>query len=400
MNETKQESQLLADAKNIHQELIAWRRHLHQHPELGFEENDTSLFVQERLRQLGIEFQSGIGRTGVVGLIKGDEPGPTVALRADMDALPIQDAKNVPYASKIEGKAHLCGHDAHTTILLGAATLLTKNKPKKGQVKLIFQPAEEGFGGANEMIKDGVLKNPDVEIISGLHVHHTAETGFTTVCPGLSSAATDMFNLTIHGKGGHAAHPHLSVDSIAVTSEVVSALQQIVSRQVDPIAPLVITIGKIEGGYARNVIAPSVRLEGTVRTLDLQLRSEIEEKMNRVVKGICDAFGATHELEYEYGYPSVINDETLIPILQEASDTILGTGKLSLAKPSMGGEDFSYYAQQVPGIFFRLGIRNESKGTTFPLHHPMFDIDEDALPLGSAMLTQFALSALRRLENS
>lgn len=391
--------ELLNAAKEIHNDLISWRRHLHQNPELAFEEESTALFVQEKLQELGIEYQSSIGRTGVVGLIKGEEPGPTVALRADMDALPIQDGKDVPYKSKVDGKAHLCGHDAHTTILLGAASLLTKFRPKKGQVKLVFQPAEEGFGGAKEMIKDGVLQNPDVSLIAGLHVHHTADTGYVTVCPGISSAATDGFNLTIYGKGGHAAHPHLSVDSIAVTAEVISSLQQIVSRQIEPTSPVVLTIGKISGGYARNVIAPSVTLEATVRTLDLQVREQMEGKINQIVKGICDAFGATYELEYNYGYPSVYNDESLLPLLEETTNAVLGEGKLSLAKPSMGGEDFSYYAQQVPGIFFRLGIRNEEKGTTNPLHHPLFDIDEDALPLGSTMLAQFAINALNKLKS-
>lgn len=389
--------ELLLEAKQIHAELIKWRRHLHQHPELGFEELQTAQFVQEKLAALGVEYQGSIGKTGVVGVIRGEEPGPTVALRADMDALPIQDAKDVPYASKVEGKAHLCGHDAHTTILLGAATLLTKFKPKKGQVKLVFQPAEEGLGGASEMIKDGVLQDPEVSIIAGLHVHHTADTGFVTVCPGVSSAATDGFNLTIHGQGGHAAHPHLSVDSITVTAEVISALQQIVSRQIEPISPVVLTIGKINGGYARNVIAPSVSLEGTVRTLDLQVRSQMEGKINQIVKGICDAFGATYDLNYYYGYPSVYNNEALVPLIEETTKEILGAGRFSLAKPSMGGEDFSYYAEQIPGVFFRLGIRNEEKGTVNPLHHPLFDIDEDALPLGSAMMAQFAHKALQKL---
>lgn len=389
--------ELLQEAKRLHAQLISWRRHLHQHPELGFEELETAKFVQEKLAALGIEYKGSVGKTGVVGLIKGEEPGPTVALRADMDALPIQDAKDVPYASKVDGKAHLCGHDAHTTILLGAATLLTKFKPQKGQVKLIFQPAEEGRGGAREMVKDGVLQDPEVSIIGGLHVSAVDHTGYVTVCPGVSSAATDGFHLTIYGRGGHAAHPHLSVDSIAVTAEVISALQQIVSRQIEPISPAVLTIGKINGGYARNVIAPSVELEGTVRTLNKQIRSQMEDKINQIVRGVCDAFGASYELDYHYGYPSVYNHEELVPLIEETTKEILGEGRFSLAKPTMGGEDFSYYAEKVPGIFFRLGVRNEEKGIVHPGHHPLFDIDEDALPLGVAMMTQFAHNALRKL---
>jgi amidohydrolase len=391
-------SQILVYAKQLQDELTEWRRSLHQFPELGFEEFNTAKFVQDKLEEMGYSVQPNVGKTGVVAVLYGDFPGPTVGLRADMDALPIQDEKQVSYSSKVPGKAHLCGHDAHTTMLLGAAKVLSQHPPKKGQVKFIFQPAEEGLGGADAMIKDGVLKNPDVDIIAGLHVHHTAETGLVTVCPGLSTAGTDMFNLTIIGKGGHAAHPHLSVDSVTVTAQVITALQHIASRQVDPLSPIVLTIGKIQGGYARNVIAPSIRLEGTVRTLEPSVRETIEKRIRTVVQGVCQAFDATYELDYQYGYPSVINDESLVPLLTETATQILGEGSLSIAKPSMGGEDFSYYVQKVPGIFFRLGIRNEEKNAIYPLHHPLFDIDEAALPFGSAMLSQFALNALKKLD--
>lgn len=399
MSQVLNQSVLLEEAKKIHQDLIAWRRELHQHPELGFEEENTSRFVQERLQSFGIEVQAPIAKTGVVGLIRGANPGPTVGLRADMDALPIQDQKDVTYASKIDGKAHLCGHDAHTTMLLGAAKLLAKNPPAVGNVKFIFQPAEEGLGGADAMIREGVLKNPDVEAIAGLHVFPGVPTGKITTVPNVACAATDSIDIEIIGQGGHAAHPHLSVDSIAVTSEVISALQQIVSRQIDPLSPIVITIGKIEGGYARNIIAPSVHLEGTVRTLDPAVRETMEERIEKVIAGVCQAFGATYKLNYHYGYPSVVNDEALIPFLEETAQEVLGEGTLSIVKPSMGGEDFSYYAQQIPGIFFRLGVGSQEKGTTYPLHHPLFDIDEDALPFGSSMLAQFALNYLSKSEN-
>lgn len=392
-------NQLVDEAKKIHSELIKWRRYLHQHPELGFEEENTSRFVQEHLQQLGIEVQAPLAKTGVVGLIRGEQPGPTVALRADMDALPIQDQKQVEYASKIDGKAHLCGHDAHTTMLLGAATLLAKNPPRVGNVKLLFQPAEEGLGGASAMIKEGALENPGVRAIAGLHVFPGVPTGHVTTVSGIACAAADEINIEIIGKGGHAAHPHLSVDSITVAAQVITAIQQIASRQVDPLLPLVITIGKMEGGYKRNIIAPSVRLEGTVRTLDPALRETIADQIERVIKGVCQAFNATYTYEYNYGYPSIINDESLIPYVEETAHEVLGEGTFSLVKPSMGGEDFSYYTQKVPGIFFRLGVGNDQKGTTYPLHHPLFDIDEDALPLGSAMLAQFALNYLRKLEN-
>ena len=375
----------LSEAQALQEQLSSWRRHLHQHPELAYEEVETGRFVEEALRGFGLDVKSGVGRTGVVGFIEGKAAGPTVALRADMDALPIQDGKAVSYASSVPGKAHLCGHDAHTTMLLGAAQLLSRRPPEIGNVKLIFQPAEEGRAGARAMIQDGVLSSPDVSAIFAIHVHHTLEVGHLSVCPGQSSAASDAFDLTVIGEGGHAAHPHLSIDAVVVASEIVTALQQLVSRQTNPLQPLVITVGKIEGGYARNVIAPSVRLEATVRTLHAEIRERVPALLERLIKGICDAFGATYELSYRHGYPSVHNHPSLVPVLKEAAGGMLDAGRLTLREPSMGGEDFAYYTQKIPGLICRLGIRNETKRTVYPLHHPMFDIDESALPLGSAL---------------
>lgn len=376
--------------------LTAWRRHLHRHPELAFEEVETAAFVAETLRGLGLDVQTGVGRTGVVGLVGGQGPGPTVALRADMDALPIQDEKSAPYASTRPGKMHGCGHDAHTAMLLGAAHLLAARPPERGSVKLVFQPAEEGLAGAAAMIEDGVLTGPDVAAIFAIHVHHTLEVGQLSVCTGQSSAASDAFDLTILGEGGHGAHPHLSVDAVTVAAEVVTALQQLVSRQTNPLQPLVITVGKIGGGYARNVIAPSVRLEGTVRSLHPEVRERVPVLLERLVRGVCEAFGATYRLEYRHGYPSVYNDPALLPVLEGAAEAVLGPGRLSVREPSMGGEDFAYYTQRVPGMIFRLGVRNEAKGIVHPLHHPKFDLDEAALPLGSALHAELAYRYLGR----
>lgn len=385
---------LVGETRAFASELVRWRRHLHQHPELGFEEVRTSRFVQETLRGLGLDVRAPLAKTGVSCLIEGEGRGPTVALRADMDALPIQDEKEVAYASSVPGKAHLCGHDAHTTILLGAARLLSKHRPKRGNVKLLFQPAEEGLAGAKAMIEDGALENPKVKAIAGLHVHHSAATGFVTVCPGLCTAAADAFDITVIGKGGHAAHPHLSVDAVAVSAQVISALQHIASRQTDPLSPLVITIGKIEGGYARNVIAPRVRLEGTARTLDPALREGLPTRLKNIVESVCQAFGGSYAFNYDYGFPSSYNDPVLLPVLERTAQDVLGAGRFSTVPPTMGGEDFAFYAREIPGMFFRLGIRNEAKGSVYPLHHPKFDIDEDALPLGAAMLATFALHYL------
>lgn len=384
----------LGEAQALQEQLSSWRRHLHQHPEVAYEEVETARLVEEALRGFGIDVKSGVGKTGVVGFIEGKALGPTIALRADMDALPIQDGKSVSYTSSIPGKAHLCGHDAHTTMLLGAAQLLSRHPPENGNVKLVFQPAEEGGAGAKAMIEDGVLSSPEVSAIFGIHVHHSLEVGHLSVCPGQSSAASDAFDLTIIGEGGHAAHPHLSVDAIVVASEIVTALQQLVSRQTNPLQPLVITVGKIEGGYARNVIAPSVRLEATIRTLHVEVRERVPELLKRLVKGVCDAFGATYKLSYRHGYPSVHNHPSLVPVLREAVGKMLDTKQLTLREPSMGGEDFAFYTQKIPGLICRLGIRNETKETVYPLHHPMFDIDESALPLGSALHALFACTYL------
>ncbi|MEI3612222.1 M20 metallopeptidase family protein [Pseudogracilibacillus sp. SO30301A] len=386
--------EFLKEALKLKQTLIDWRRHLHEHPELSFQEYETSKFIINKLVHLDFELQHPISKTGIVAILHGEEPGPTVALRADMDALPIQDGKEKRYASKREGIAHLCGHDAHTAMLIGAAYLLHSQRPKKGNIKFIFQPAEEGFAGASEMVKEGVLDTPKVDVIAGLHVHPTAKTGEIAVAKGNATAFADSFDIEIIGEGGHAAHPHLSVDSIPIAAEIVSSLQQIVSRTTDPLTPTVLTIGKISGGYKRNVIAPSVKLEGTVRLLDRDQRKDMMKKMEQYIQGICGGMGATYTFRYVSGYPAVKNEEKLIPILHKASEKILGSNKLTIVQPSMGGEDFSYYTEKVPGIFFRLGIFNDEKECIYPNHHPLFDVDEDALPFGSALLAQFAMEYL------
>lgn len=388
MNNTRRE------AEKMKSRLIEWRRTLHQYPELGFEEYKTSQFVQERLAEFGIEYQV-VAKTGVVGLIKGKTQGPTVALRADMDGLPIPDNKEVAYASKINGKGHLCGHDAHTAMLLAAAKLLSESPPEKGNVKLIFQPAEEGLFGARTLIEHGVLENPAVDAIAGLHVNPTVPVGHVTCALKEVCAAADFFSLEILGRGGHAAHPHLSIDPITVAAQVITALQQVISRQIDPLIPAVLTIGQIHGGSADNAIAPSVKIGGTVRTLDPEMRNSMEKRIEDVIKGVTSGFGASYRLDYRYDYPPVINDSSLIPILRETAADVVGVEHFSISKPSMGGEDFSFYAEKVPGIFFRLGVRNEEKGMTIPLHNPLFDLDEDALPYGASMLAQFALDYCR-----
>ncbi|MDQ0218607.1 amidohydrolase [Peribacillus cavernae] len=381
-------------------DLIKWRRDFHRHPELGFNEVRTSSIVTEELKRLGIDEIQNLASTGIAAMIRGEEEGPTIMLRADMDALPIHDEKTVSYSSIYKNAAHLCGHDAHTAILLGTARLLCETGLKQGNVKLVFQPAEEGLAGARAMIQEGVLENPKVNAVVALHVQPSLPTGQISVCPNACTANSDRFNLVVHGTGGHAAHPHKSVDSVTIAADIISCLQKIISRQIDPLNPAVITIGKIEGGFARNVIAPSVKMEGTIRTLDLQTRVLIPQKLEKIVKGFCDSFGATYELEYMTGYPSVVNDPSLIPLLQKTAASILAPDCFNIDKPSMGGEDFSYFTEHISGLYFRLGTRNEEKGFIYQHHHPLFDIDEDALPLGAALLAEFVLEYLFENRNT
>ncbi|MEJ8543695.1 amidohydrolase [Brevibacillus borstelensis] len=392
-----QTSEILAKASVLREQIVAWRRDFHQNPELSFEEKRTSDIVAAHLEKLGLEVKRGLGRTGVVGILRGKQPGPTIGLRADMDALPIHDQKDVVYRSTVNGKMHACGHDAHTSMLMGAAQFLSQvERPEKGNVVFVFQPAEEGGGGAQVMIEDGLLRETGIEAMAGLHVFPGVPVGRVTAVRGVGCAAADTIHIRVIGRGGHAAHPHLAVDSVAVAAEVISALQQIASRHVDPLDPIVITIGKIQGGTANNVIAPEVELFGTVRTLNPALREQMPERIEKVIAGVTQAFGATYSFAYEFGYPSILNDDGMVDLLLQTSDDVLGEGKYQLVKPSMGGEDFSYYTHHVPGVFFRLGAGNEDQRTRYPLHHPLFDIDEDALPIGVAMLSAFALKYLER----
>ncbi|MDP2870998.1 MAG: amidohydrolase [Bacillota bacterium] len=387
---------MLARATAVLPEMVAHRRQFHQHPELGMEEFETAAAVAAALRALDIEVRERVGGTGVVGLIRGRRPGRTIAIRADMDALPVQEQPDRPYSSRVAGKMHACGHDGHTAILLGVGTLLHGLRGEfDGQVKLLFQPAEEGPGGAQPMIADAAMENPHVDAVIGLHINTEIPTGRIGVGHGVTSAAPDGFQITIRGVGGHGAHPHRSVDAIAVGCQVVTALQTIVSREVDPVNPLVITVGTFQGGFRGNVIAPEVTMTGTVRTLDPELRVTVESRMRRLAGGICAAMRAELEMQYSYGYPSVVNEEGMCRLVEAAGRSVLGQDKvLLIPKPSMGGEDFSYFAQLAPGCFFRLGARNESRGMVLPGHHPGFDFDEECMPVGAAVMVRAALDYL------
>lgn len=388
-------AQLLPTAQSMQETLTAWRRDLHIHPEIGYEEVRTSAIVAEHLQRLGLEVQTGIGKTGVVGIWRGLEPGPTIGLRADMDALPIQDAKQTSYASQTEGKAHLCGHDAHTTMLMGAAELLTSiGRPASGNIKFVFQPAEEGLAGADAMIQDGVLEHPHVDAMAGLHVFPSLQIGEVSVCKGVAFASADFFTLRIIGKGGHGARPHEGVDAITVSAQVISALQQITSRMIDPLETAVVSIGQIQGGTMAAAIASEVNMQGTVRTLSAEVRAQMPIKIRQVIEGIVSSFGADYELDYQMNYPVVKNDNQMVDFLTATCDLMAAGPEWQYTRPSTGGEDFAFYAEKVPAVFFRLGTSNGQPETSYPLHHPMFDLDESALPYGVAMLSAIALHYL------
>ncbi len=365
------------------------RRDIHRHPELGFEEERTAAVVERELDALHIEHRR-VAKTGVIGIVRGNDPGHTVALRADMDALPITERTDLPFASEIPGKMHACGHDAHTAMLLGAARVLAGMRAElAGTVVLIFQPAEEGPGGAEPLIAAGVLDDPKVEAIGMLHVDSRLGPGQIGVTPGPVNASADEFAITVRGQGGHGAYPHTAVDTIPATAAMILALQNIAARETDPLKSVVVSIGTIKGGYRNNVIADEVKLTGTFRAHDPQIRKELEARTRRILDGVGQAYGVKAELSVDYGYPPVVNSVTLAEnfarYMREHSDL-----DVQRPAPTMGAEDFAYYAQRIPGLHIRLGIRSQKAGAVHPGHSAEFRIDEDALAVGVQTLVAFA----------
>ncbi len=391
-------SELMTRAQALKDEFIEFRRDFHRNPELGMQEVRTASIVAEHLRDLGIEVTTGIANTAVVGLLKGGQPGKTIALRADMDALTIPEQSGAEYASTIAGKMHACGHDGHTAILMGVAKLLSEMKDEiPGNVKFFFQPAEEGPGGALPMVEAGVMENPHVDGVMGLHISTDIKTGQIGLKAGASSAGTDSITITISGKGGHGAHPHKSIDAIVAAGHIIVALQTVASREIDPLGSVVVTIGTINGGYRGNVIADNVVMTGTVRTLDPDVRASMPERIERIINGICQSLRCECELKYDKGYPSVINAPEMADLMEAVGQRVLGKENVArIANPSMGGEDFAYFAEKAPGIFFRLGAGNEEKACIYPGHHPKYNFDEDAIPVGMALLAEAALEYLRK----
>mgnify|MGYP001003478474 CR=1 FL=1 len=321
-----------------------------------------------------------------------------MALRADMDALSIPQQNDVPYKSTSPGKMHACGHDGHTAILMGVAKLLSEVKDEiPGTVKFFFQPAEEGPGGALPMVEAGVMENPTVDAVMGLHVGVNLPTGQVGLKAGPSSAGTDSITITLEGKGGHGAHPHGSIDTIVAAGHLIVAMQTIASREIDPLGSVVVTLGTVNGGYRNNVIAHTVELTGTVRTLDPVVRDSMPERIERIIKGVCETFRCKYEFDYHKGYPSVVNDPAMADLAEAAAQRLLGPENVvRTANPSMGGEDFAYFAEKAPGIFLRLGAGSEEKDCIYPGHHPFFNFDEDAIPVGMAVLAEATLDFLKQ----
>jgi len=385
-------------AKEYHEEVIHIRRHLHQHPELSFQEVETGKFIAKKLKSFGIPHKHGIADNGVVGLIKGKNPKKrVVALRGDIDALPIQEQNEVPYKSKKEGIMHACGHDVHTSSLLGTAKILNELKGEfEGTIKLIFQPGEEKLpGGASIMIKEGVLKNPKPMSIFGQHVHPPLEAGTIGIKGGKYMASTDEIYVTVTGEGGHGALPQNCIDPILITANIIVSLQQIVSRHANPTIPTVLTFGKINStGGATNVIPNEVKVQGTFRTMNEKWRKEAHKKMKKMAEGIAKAMGGKCEFKLVKGYPFLVNNEALTERTKQRAIEYLGKSKVIDLPIRMTAEDFAYFSQEIPACFYRLGTGNKKKGITSNIHTNTFDVDEKALELSIGLMAWLALKEL------
>ncbi len=383
-------------AAQIYPNVVGYRQHIHANPELSFKEFNTSKFIKEKLSAWGIEFTE-MANTGVVGLIKGNKPSSNViALRADMDALPILEANDKPYRSKNTGVMHACGHDVHSSSLLGTAHILSQLKNEfGGTIKLVFQPAEEVLpGGASIMIKEGVLENPKPQSMVGQHVMPLIETGKVGFRSGIYMASTDELYVTIHGKGGHGAQPHQNIDPVLITAHIIVALQQIVSRNADPRLPSVLSFGKMNANGATNIIPNEVKLEGTFRTLNEEWRNEAHKLMKKMAEGIAESMGGSCEFNIMRGYPFLINEEKITANARLFAEEYLGASNVIDLDIWMAAEDFAYYSQVTDACFYRLGTGNAAKGTTYSVHTPNFDIDEEALKTSTGLMAYIALKQL------
>jgi carboxypeptidase Ss1 len=383
----------LGDATRIEAEIIADRRALHRRPELAYHEVETSKYVARRLGSMGIEVTKGVGGTGVLGVLRGAKKGRVVGLRADMDGLPVDEQSGVEFRSRNAGVMHACGHDTHMAMLLGAAKILSDRRGElQGTVKFLFQPAEEhgGRGGALPMIEAGVMKTPKVDYVFGLHISGSRNAGEFAYREGAMMAAPDTFRIKIIGRGGHGSSPHQTIDPIYIAAHVILALQGVSSRMIDPVRPFVVTVGKVQGGTKENIIPDFATLDGTIRTLDEKTRRKAKAKVKEVAVGVCRAFGARAEVEFEKdAYPVTVNDGPTTRLAVKVLGRIPGAS-VKMMEPVMGGEDFSRFLQKAPGTFYFLGTKNPAKGCVHPNHSSRFKVDEDVLKLGAASLAMLA----------
>jgi len=387
-------SSLLSEIQEYENEIIKIRRHVHANPELTYKEFETANLVADKLRSLGIKVKTGVGGTGVVGLLKGANDGNVVALRADMDALPVPENVDLPFKSKKDGVMHACGHDTHVAMLLGTAMLLAKHTNElHGAVKFLFQPAEEhgGKGGAKPMIEDGAMENPKVDFVFGLHIDGNTPAKVFALRGGPIMAAPDSFKITIKGRGGHGSEPHKTIDPIFISAQVITALQGVSSRMIDQMEPFVVSVCSIHSGWKDNIIPDEAVLEGTIRTLNEKIRTQAKKHVQDVTESVCKAFKASCEIEFmEDAYPVTINDPKVTEKVSSILRTIQGTRTIE-CKPILGGEDFSRFLQKAPGTFYFLGTRNPKKGCIYPNHSSKFKVDEEVLKYGSVSLAKLAL---------
>ncbi len=386
------------EAQALYDQLVAWRRDFHMHPELGFHETRTAGIVADHLRELGLEVSTGIGKTGVVAVVEGDDTpaaAPTVLLRFDMDALPVHEQTGLPFASQQEGVMHACGHDGHTAIGMGVAQLLVKHRNQlPGRVKLVFQPAEEGLGGAAAMIRDGVMDNPMPSTSFGLHLWNRLPLNQVVVQPGPLWANAGIFEMVIRGRGGHGAMPHETIDATLVAAQIVVAWQSIVSRNIDPAQTAVLTVGTLHSGDLYNVISGEARLSGTIRTFDPATEKLLKQRMQEVADSICQAFGATCELTHTMNIPAVINSPAGAELMREVASVIAGEEQVTQITPMMVGEDVSEFLNRAPGCFILVGAATPGKPLPAPHHNAAFDFDERMLPTGVALLAGAAAQYL------
>ena len=385
---------MIQEANKIKNKLQEMRWEFHKHPELSSQEKWTSRRIAEILKEIGLdEVNTRITKTGVVGLLKGNKPGKTFAIRADIDALPIKEENDVPYKSQNDGVMHACGHDVHITCLLGAAMILSKMKDKLcGNIKFIFQPAEEVAGGAKSMVDAGVLsKPPKVDAIIALHVWPGIEVGTIGVRSGPAMAAMDMFEIIVRGPGGHGAMPHLTSDPVVAAAQIINAFQTIVSRSIDPIQPAVFSVCMIHGGNAFNIIPKEVKMIGTARTMDEGVKAKSIARIKEILKGIEQAMGVECEFKYLDGCPALVNSPEMVELIKRAGTELLGSQNVVNIDPTMGGEDFTYFARAVPGAMFSLGVRDTKLGITSSVHTPVFDVSPEALVIGTAILARAAM---------